>query len=80
VLSEFNREYLRSTAEQHRVSGDLFQLSTFPIPRSARPADRSRAGSAGRLHGLALGANSAAMSWRQASGPSDDRLGPAPAK
>jgi hypothetical protein len=37
VLSEFNREYLRSTAEQHRVSGDLFQLSTFPIPRSAPP-------------------------------------------
>ena len=26
VLSEFSREYLRSTAEQHPVSGDLFQL------------------------------------------------------
>ena len=37
MLSEFNREYLRSTAEQHRISGDLFQLSTFLIPRSARP-------------------------------------------
>ena len=36
MLSEFNREYLRSKAEQ-RVSGDLFQLSTLPIPRSAQP-------------------------------------------
>jgi hypothetical protein len=37
VLSEFNRKYLRSTAEQHRISGGLFQLSTFLIPRYARP-------------------------------------------
>ena len=37
MLSEFNREYLRSTVEQHRISGDLFPLSTFLIPRSARP-------------------------------------------
>jgi len=29
--------YLRSTAEQHRIFGDLFQLSTFLIPRSALP-------------------------------------------
>ena len=42
MLSEFNREYLRSTAEQHRVSGDLFQLSTFPIPRSGRPRTVAR--------------------------------------
>jgi tryptophan 2,3-dioxygenase len=26
--------YLRSTAERHRIFGDLFQLSTFLIPRS----------------------------------------------
>ena len=37
MLSEFNREYLRSTAKQHRISGDLFQLPTFLIQRSARP-------------------------------------------
>jgi tryptophan 2,3-dioxygenase len=29
--------YLRSTAERHRVFGDLFQLSTFLIPRSSLP-------------------------------------------
>jgi tryptophan 2,3-dioxygenase len=29
--------YLRSTAERHRVFGDLFELSTFLIPRSALP-------------------------------------------
>jgi hypothetical protein len=37
ALSEFNREYLRSTAEQHRISGDLFQLPTFLIPRGRGP-------------------------------------------
>ncbi|MBK7761122.1 MAG: tryptophan 2,3-dioxygenase [Deltaproteobacteria bacterium] len=31
-------QYLRRTAEQHRVFGDLFALSTFLIPRSALPA------------------------------------------
>jgi len=31
-------EYLRRTAEQHRVFGDLFTLSTFFIPRSRLPA------------------------------------------
>lgn len=30
-------EYLRRTAEQHKVFGDLFSLSTFYIPRSALP-------------------------------------------
>ncbi|MEY3214759.1 MAG: hypothetical protein RIT28_5240 [Pseudomonadota bacterium] len=30
-------QYLRRTAEQHRVFGDLFALSTFLIPRSALP-------------------------------------------
>jgi tryptophan 2,3-dioxygenase len=30
--------YLRTTAERHRIFGDLFQLSTFLIPRSALPA------------------------------------------
>lgn len=29
--------YLRTTADRHRVFGDLFQLSTFLIPRSALP-------------------------------------------
>jgi tryptophan 2,3-dioxygenase len=29
--------YLKSTAEQHRIFGDLFQLSTFLVPRSALP-------------------------------------------
>jgi tryptophan 2,3-dioxygenase len=29
--------YLRTTAERHRVFGDLFQLSTFLIPRSSLP-------------------------------------------
>jgi tryptophan 2,3-dioxygenase len=29
--------YLRTTADQHRIFGDLFQLSTFLIPRSALP-------------------------------------------
>jgi hypothetical protein len=29
--------YLRSTAERHRIFGDLFQLSTFLIPRSSLP-------------------------------------------
>jgi tryptophan 2,3-dioxygenase len=29
--------YLSSTAERHRVFGDLFQLSTFLIPRSSLP-------------------------------------------
>jgi tryptophan 2,3-dioxygenase len=29
--------YLRNTAERHRVFGDLFQLSTFLIPRSSLP-------------------------------------------
>jgi tryptophan 2,3-dioxygenase len=29
--------YLRTTAERHRIFGDLFQLSTFLIPRSALP-------------------------------------------
>jgi tryptophan 2,3-dioxygenase len=29
--------YLRSTAERHRIFGDLFELSTFLIPRSALP-------------------------------------------
>src|SRR6516164_6016155 len=52
----------------------------LPDPAFRAAADRSQAGRAGRLHGLGLGANSAAMSWRQASGPSDDRLGLAPAK
>ena len=39
-------EYLRVTAEKHRVFGDLFALSTFLIPRSrlpALPADIRRA-------------------------------------
>ncbi len=31
-------DYLRRTAEQHRVFGDLFQLSTFFLPRSRLPA------------------------------------------
>src|SRR5580692_10603652 len=30
-------DYLRSTAERHRIFGDLFQLSTFLIPRSSLP-------------------------------------------
>jgi tryptophan 2,3-dioxygenase len=30
-------DYLRSTAEHHRIFGDLFELSTFLIPRSALP-------------------------------------------
>ena len=30
-------EYLRQTAEKHRVFTDLFDLSTFFIPRSALP-------------------------------------------
>lgn len=30
-------DYLRSTAEKHRVFSDLFALSTFLIPRSHRP-------------------------------------------
>jgi tryptophan 2,3-dioxygenase len=30
-------DYLRATAEQHRVFADLFQLSTYLIPRSALP-------------------------------------------
>jgi len=30
-------DYLRTTAERHRVFGDLFQLSTFLIPRSSLP-------------------------------------------
>jgi tryptophan 2,3-dioxygenase len=29
--------YLRSTAERDRIFGDLFELSTFLIPRSALP-------------------------------------------
>jgi tryptophan 2,3-dioxygenase len=29
--------YLRTTAERHRIFADLFQLSTFLIPRSALP-------------------------------------------
>ncbi len=29
--------YLRNTAERHRIFGDLFQLSTFLIPRSSLP-------------------------------------------
>jgi tryptophan 2,3-dioxygenase len=29
--------YLRTTAERHRIFGDLFQLSTFLIPRSSLP-------------------------------------------
>jgi tryptophan 2,3-dioxygenase len=29
--------YLRATAEQHRIFGDLFALATFMIPRSALP-------------------------------------------
>jgi tryptophan 2,3-dioxygenase len=29
--------YLRTTADRHRMFGDLFQLSTFLIPRSALP-------------------------------------------
>jgi tryptophan 2,3-dioxygenase len=29
--------YLRRTAERHRIFGDLFQLSTFLIPRSSLP-------------------------------------------
>ncbi len=32
------RAYLTATAERHRVFGDLFQLSTFLIPRSSLPA------------------------------------------
>lgn len=31
-------DYLRQTAERHRVFGDLFALSTFYIPRSRLPA------------------------------------------
>lgn len=31
-------DYLRQTAEQHRVFGDLFALSTYLIPRSRLPA------------------------------------------
>jgi tryptophan 2,3-dioxygenase len=31
-------DYLRRTAEQHRLFGDLFALSTFFIPRSRLPA------------------------------------------
>jgi tryptophan 2,3-dioxygenase len=30
-------DYLRRTVEQHRVFADLFQLSTYLIPRSALP-------------------------------------------
>jgi tryptophan 2,3-dioxygenase len=30
-------DYLRQTAEKHRVFGDLFALSTFLIPRSRLP-------------------------------------------
>ena len=30
-------DYLRQTAERHRVFGDLFALSTFLIPRSRLP-------------------------------------------
>jgi tryptophan 2,3-dioxygenase len=30
-------DYLRQTAEEHKVFSDLFQLSTFYIPRSALP-------------------------------------------
>ena len=30
-------DYLRRTAERHRVFGDLFTLSTFLIPRSRLP-------------------------------------------
>jgi tryptophan 2,3-dioxygenase len=30
-------DYLRQTAERHRVFGDLFALSTFFIPRSQLP-------------------------------------------
>jgi tryptophan 2,3-dioxygenase len=30
-------DYLRSTAERHRIFSDLFQLSTFLIPRSSLP-------------------------------------------
>jgi tryptophan 2,3-dioxygenase len=29
--------YLRSSAERHRIFADLFQLSTFLIPRSSLP-------------------------------------------
>ena len=31
-------DYLRRTAEEHKVFGDLFKLSTFFIPRSSLPA------------------------------------------
>ena len=31
-------DYLRRTAEEHRLFGDLFALSTFFIPRSRLPA------------------------------------------
>ena len=31
------QDYLRSTAEQHKIFDDLFQLSTYLIPRSALP-------------------------------------------
>jgi tryptophan 2,3-dioxygenase len=31
-------DYLRQTAERHRIFGDLFALSTFFIPRSRLPA------------------------------------------
>jgi len=44
--------YLKKTAETHRVFKDLFQLSTFLIPRSARPelpSDIER--SLGFMHG-----------------------------
>ena len=30
-------DYLRETAEKHKVFGDLFDLSTLLIPRSALP-------------------------------------------
>jgi tryptophan 2,3-dioxygenase len=30
-------DYLRETAERHRIFSDLFQLSTFLIPRSQLP-------------------------------------------
>jgi len=30
-------DYLRGTVEAHRVFADLFQLSTYLIPRSALP-------------------------------------------
>jgi len=30
-------DYLKSSAEKHRIFGDLFALATFLIPRSALP-------------------------------------------